>query len=312
MQFPGAHVAHLTGATSRTEYWRLVVEHRIVWVHGIGDHKAGYSDPWRQNFNTYLKLPHASYVEVVWETVFETTRQRATRGRGQPTGPVSMTRMEQLEEAEIREQVQVILQARASALQEGSASAPATRGRRGAGQEVLEWSRLRKGPRKRGFLDWLSQPDEYLGDFAKYLASKALRTAVKEEVKKKLRPLVEAEHRVSVVSHSWGTVVAYDALLDLAVELPTLRVAQLFTLGSPLWAVRRFLEDSTGQKPAEVELWMNIEARGDPVGSWLSPAFRVDRDFQVPSFGPGDPHGSYFAEGNEAVQGNLVAKTILG
>ena len=57
---------------------------------------------------------------------------------------------------------------------------------------------------------------------------------------------------------------------------------------------------------------MNVDARGDLVGSWLSPAFAVDSDYQVPAFGPGDPHGSYFVEGNTAVQRDLVAHAILG
>jgi hypothetical protein len=287
------------------------MEHRIVWVHGIGNHQAGYSDSWEQHFNSYLQLPHASYLEVVWETVFEPTRQPASRGRRQSAGPIRMTRKEQLEEEEIREQVKAILLARASALQEGRAPEPVTRGRRAAGRDVLEWSELQKSARRRGFFDWLGQLDEYVGDFSKYLASKPVRTAVKEELKKKLRPLVEGDYGVSVIAHSWGTVVAYDTLLDLAVELSTLKVANLFTLGSPLWAVRQFLEHRSGQKPGQLGLWMNVEARGDPVGSWLSPAFAVDRDYQVPAYGPGDPHGSYFHEGNEAVQRDLIARTIL-
>ena len=70
------------------------MEHRIVWVHGIGNHQAGYSDSWEQHFNAYLQLPHASYIEVVWETVFEPTRQRSSRGRRQSAGPIRMTRKE--------------------------------------------------------------------------------------------------------------------------------------------------------------------------------------------------------------------------
>jgi hypothetical protein len=56
---------------------------------------------------------------------------------------------------------------------------------------------------------------------------------------------------------------------------------------------------------------MNVHARGDAVGSWLKPGFKVDRDYEVPSVGT-DAHGSYFAKGNEAVQRDLIASRILG
>ncbi|HZS01603.1 MAG TPA: hypothetical protein VFE37_22995 [Chloroflexota bacterium] len=286
------------------------MEHRIVWVHGIGDHKPGYSAEWEQAFNTYLQLPHADYLEVVWETVFDAAR-RATRARG-AAAPLKLTRKEQATEAEVREQLKAILVARASAFQEASApAAPARRGRGVAGQEVVEWSELQRAARRRGLLDWVTWPDEYLGDFTWYLVSKRVRTAVKEEAKKVLRPLAGGDYQVSLITHSWGTVVAYDTLLDLEQETPALGVANLFTLGSPLWLVRSLLEDTSGRKPGELGFWMNIDARGDLVGSWLSPAFAVDRDYQVPAYGGGDPHGSYFVQGNEAVQHDLVATRVL-
>ena len=288
------------------------MDQRIVWVHGIGDHRAGYSAGWEQSFNTFLKLPHTSFVEVVWETVFEPSRALPRGRRAAPT-PLQLTPREQLADEEVRTQLRAILLARASMYEEARAPArPPRRGRGAATPDVVEWAELQRAARKRGFLDWLRQPDEYLGDFTKYLVSQRIRTAVKEEAKKQLRPLAGGDYRVSIVSHSWGTVVAYDTLLDLEMELPQLRIANLFTLGSPLWLVRRLLQDSSGRKPHPLGFWMNVDARGDLVGSWLSPAFAVDRDYQVPAYGAGDPHGSYFVEGNTAVQRDLVAPAILG
>jgi hypothetical protein len=285
------------------------MDHRIVWVHGIGDHKPGYSSEWQRNFNPYLNLQPESYVEVVWESVFDAARQRA-RGRRADAAAL-LTAQEELAAADVRRELQTILLARASTAME--AQPPAVgRGRRAAVGGVVEWSALQRRRTQRGLFDWLRKPDEYLGDFAKYLVSRRLRTAVKERAKEHLRPLSGDGYRVSVVSHSWGTVVAYDALLDLEVELPALRDVTLVTLGSPLWLVRRLLEDSSGRKPGGAATWLNITARGDLVGSWLSPAFAVDKDFQVPHVGEGDPHGSYFVAGNEAVQRDLVAQTILG
>jgi hypothetical protein len=287
------------------------MEHRIVWVHGIGDHRAGYSAGWEQSFNAFLKLPHESFVEVVWETVFAPSRARRPRGRAAPS-PLQLTPQEQLAHEEVRTQLRAILLARASAYEEARAAVPPMRrGRGAAAPGVVEWRELQRAARKRGFLDWLRKPDEYLGDFTKYLVSQRIRTAVKEAAKKQLRPLADGDYRVSIVSHSWGTIVAYDTLLDLEVELPQLTIAGLFTLGSPLWLVRRLLQDTSGRKPQQLDFWMNVDARGDLVGSWLSPAFAVDRDYQVPAYGPGDPHGSYFVEGNTAVQRDLVAQAIL-
>jgi hypothetical protein len=287
------------------------MEHRIVWVHGIGDHQPGYSAGWKQVYNAYLHLPDESFVEVVWETVFEPSRARAPRRRAAAT-PLTLTRQEELAEQQVREQLKGILRARGSAYAEAQAPPrPSPRSRGVAGRDVIEWSELQRAARRRGFFDWLTNPDEYLGDFAKYLVSPRIRTAVQEEAKKKLRPLAEGGYRVSIVSHSWGTVVAYDTLLDLEVELPSLPITNLFTLGSPLWLVSGWLEDGSGRKPGQLRFWMNVDARGDLVGSWLKPAFQVDRDYQVPAYGAGDPHGSYFVQGNEAVQRELVANTIL-
>ena len=284
------------------------MEHRIVWVHGIGDHKPGYSAGWEQIFNAYLNLRHDNYIEVVWDDVFDAARRRV-RARRADTAAIALTPQEQLAEADVRRELQTILVARASTRAESQVST--ARGRRSADQ-VVEWATLQRRARsRRGRLHWLAWLDESIGDFAKYLVSRRLRTAVKERAKERLRPLADGDYRISVVGHSWGTVVAYDTLLDLEIELPTLRTANLVTLGSPLWLVRRLLEDSSGRKPATLATWLNITARGDVVGSWLSPAFVVDKDFQVPHFGEDDPHGSYFVAGNEAVQRDLVAQIIL-
>lgn len=282
--------------------------HRIVWVHGIGQHRAGYSAGWERAFNTYLHLAHEEYIEVCWDTVFAGTRGPGARAMPGPRD-IPLTPAEGAREAAVRADLTAILQARASALE---LSMPAARGLDGRGGPV-EWSeRYGDAPGARGFLpDWLAHPDAYLGDFTRYLVSGRVRGAVKERAKEQLRPLVAGGHSVAIVAHSWGTVVAYDSLLDLEVELPGLRIANLFTLGSPLWLVRRLLVDRSGRKPGQTATWINVHARGDLVGAFLKPAFRVDRDYAVSSMGD-DAHGSYFVPGNEAVQGAIVARAVLG
>jgi hypothetical protein len=313
------------------------MDHRITWVHGIGRHTRGYSDPWRTEFDKFLHLAPEDYLEVLWDPVFhpEDVRELAPDGtpgrrrRRLPTrttataaAAVALTPQEELAARAVRDELLAVLGARKTAADAATAAAregaaPPGRGR-AAGGETVEWSeryldpdaRLPSGEAALGGLTWLINPDEYLGDFVKYLVSRGVRTAVKEECKRLLRPLAGQPLGVNIVSHSWGTVVAYDSLLDLSAELPALQMANLFTLGSPLWMVRHFLEDRSGRKPANLARFVNVHARGDLVGSWLKPAFQVDEDYQVPSMGS-DAHGSYFVAGNEEVQKNIVAADVL-
>src|SRR5262249_52593146 len=171
----------------------------------------------------------------------------------------------------------------------------------GADEGIIEWGDLQAVPGTLGSFDWLFNPDEYLGDFAKYLVSRTVRMAVKEKFKEQLRPLASG-YRIGVIAHSWGTVVAYDSLIDFEIEYPALRVANLITLGSPLWLVRYLLDNRTGRRPAGVGNWINIYAQGDLIGSWLKPGFQVNQDFLVPNFGDQGPHSSYFVPHNEPVQ----------
>ncbi|MCC6176306.1 MAG: hypothetical protein IT305_13455 [Chloroflexi bacterium] len=301
------------------------MEHRIVWVHGIGDHQAGYSDEWRLNFNQHLHLPDSDFIEVLWDTVFDaipgTTRSAAaatTRGAvivvAPPRAELGLTPTETLAAQEIQDELTTILQARKVALDraERAVAAPSTRS--ADADAVVAWAASPVDAdvaTTRGLLTWLLNPEEYLGDFVKYLVSRSIRTAVKACFKERLLPLIGSDAAIAVVSHSWGTVVAYDSLLDLSAEAPDLDVLDLFTLGSPLWMVRRFLEDSSGGKPSDVASWVNVTAQGDPVGAWLRPAFAVDDDLHVPGIDGVDAHGSYFAAGNAIVQRDIVARDIL-
>lgn len=269
---------------------------RIVWVHGIGEHKAGYSKAWRTVFNPILKLTDADYLEVLWEPVME-GRPPGARGG---VGKVEMTARERADERLIRAEL-------AARLEQQAVVEATPSGARGG--RPREWSGARRQA-SRGIFDIILDPGESIGDFARYLASRKLRLAVKECFKLQLRPLIGQNTAITVISHSWGTVVAHDALVDLAAEAPTLKVANLFTLGSPLWLVRPFLEERSGKRPSPVAFWMNVHARGDLVGSWLKPGFKVDRDYEVPSVG-NDAHGSYFVKGNEAVQRDLIASRVL-
>jgi hypothetical protein len=284
---------------------------RIVWVHGIGEHSPGYSAAWVDVFNPFLNLPTDGYIEVCWDSVFSTVGPFAL-GAETPLGSIlreaTLTPRQQEQADALRDELATILQSRADALRPRPHGASAF-----AAAGPLEWSErfgATASPLAFGLPDWLSNPDAFLGDFIKYLVSRRVRNAVKEKAKEKLRPLAGGGDRCALITHSWGTVVAYDALLDLANEAPTLQIKHLITLGSPLWLVRRLLEDRSGRKPPQTATWVNIHAEGDPIGSYLRPAFAVDQDFLAPTVG-GDPHGSYFVTGNDFVQRDIIAVAVL-
>lgn len=263
------------------------MELNVVFVHGIGDHHAGYSDPWRDALDPHLAAG-TRYHEVLWDPVFD---ELAAGTRG-----AEVLGVDPREERWIRQELLLMLAARASAVEETEAT---TRG----DTDAIEWSELEGDTR--AALNWLFNFNEYIGDFVKYLASSQLRGLVKARMREKLEPHLGGGQPFAVVSHSWGSVVAYDTLLDLVASNPDFKVADLFTLGSPLWLVRRFLDRRDGARPASVGHWVNIHARGDAIGSWLKPGFDVDKDYEVPSVGD-SPHGSYFHHDNTQVLRDLI------
>ena len=275
------------------------MDYRVIWVHGIGPTQPGYSLSWDQVYNQYLNFPPTDYIEVLWSDVFGSTSNTNNQVMNQLAIP--LTAQEQLVEAKVRKDLVTVLLARTIA----QAQSPALLG---------EWSQLTQkvAAGQMGLPPWVLNPDAYIGEFVKYLVSQDVRNAVKEKAKMQLRPLANSGFNCTVIAHSWGTVVAYDSLLDLESELPALQLAHLFTLGSPLWLVHYLLENNSGRKPRNVANWVNIHAQGDPVGAGLTPGFQVDADFSVATFDNADPHGSYFETGNVAVERDIVAVDILG
>ena len=275
---------------------------KIVFVHGIGDHEPGYSDRWRDNLNPHLELPPHAYIEALWEPVMDTGRAmagaiaRAAAADERHPDPNAATLMDEIIEA---------IEARGEALAaeaEGVRRGAAATGAAAAGDVGMV-----------GIFDWVLNPWEYLGDFVRYLLDNDLRGRVKAAVRDALLRGTEAGDDVSVISHSWGTVVSYEVAHGLAQEHADRRISTLFTFGCPLWIgpLRRRLEVSSGEKPASVDFWVNVGARGDRIGGWLHPTYAVDRDYQVPTPPRESPHGSYFAAGNETVLKDIVTHFVL-
>ncbi|MFN8536969.1 MAG: hypothetical protein U0232_05785 [Thermomicrobiales bacterium] len=122
-----------------------------------------------------------------------------------------------------------------------------------------------------GLPDWLTNPDAYLGDFINTLSAAASATPSRRRPKRSCS-LAGTGDRCALITHSWGTVVAYDALLDPAAEIPNLLpICRPLHARQPLWLVRRLLQDSSGRKPPQTAIWINIHAEGDPVGLTSAP-----------------------------------------
>ncbi|HTD19499.1 MAG TPA: hypothetical protein VK667_08225 [Ktedonobacteraceae bacterium] len=275
------------------------MDYRVVWVHGIGPTLVGYSDSWTQTYNQYLKFSVNDFIEVFWANVYSSTMSEDNVEMNKITMPLAI--QQQLLEAQVNKALTTVLLARAAAQVQN----PALLG---------EWSQFtNKIATDQALLPpWVVNSDAYVGEFVKYLVNRDVRNAVKEKMKEQLRLLENNGYNCSIISHSWGTVVAYESLLDLEKEMPAFQLAHLFTLGSPLWLVHYLLDDPSGRKPHNVANWVNIHAQGDMIGAGLTPGFQVDADYAVASFGNGDPHASYFVASNVAVEHDIVAVTILG
>jgi hypothetical protein len=98
-------------------------------------------------------------------------------------------------------------------------------------------------------------------DVAKYLTNPAIRQAINDGVLKAVRPGKEAV----VVSHSLGTIVAYQVLMSRPTPFPGIPVTLFVTLGSPLaiTAIKSRIRPHTFPKP--IAGWYNAMDPDDVV-----------------------------------------------
>ena len=271
--------------------------YRNIWIHGIGHPSTGYSKDWRLAFNTYLKFPDTDYVEVLWSTAYKAMMELMSLD----IPGAALRSQERISAVHLRKTLEMTIATRRPT-QAPAPSKPALR----------EWPEI-TSPEAVSLPPWVLDPRDYAGEFIDYLVNRSVRNAVKETLKVQLRLLADHGDTIAIIAHSWGTVVAYETLIDLEGELPKFKLVNLFTLGSPLWMVHYLLDDRSGRKPRNTHRWINIDAQGDVIGAGLKPGFQVDQDFAVPNFGnTNDAHNSYFLPGNTAVQRDIVAKIILG
>lgn len=106
-----------------------------------------------------------------------------------------------------------------------------------------------------------------LEDLYKYYSDdqkqKELRTRLKEQI------VNNKDHRIMLVAHSMGSIIAYDVLRILGKEDPAISIDHFVTIGSPLgiphvkYQIAK--ENSLVRTPSIVKKWSNFADKRDPV-----------------------------------------------
>lgn len=314
---PGVVAGRQTGGGSSTN-------RSLIYVHGITDHPAGYSDPWWAAMRPHLTPSLAARLEdhryeVLWSRHVSGFRSVADVEGSEGPDDGERRRLEAELRAALAEREAVEVERQWS---EGRGVATF-----GGGPDAAD------SPRGVGTRAWMGIPFvDGIDDFVKYLLVPRIRRAVQDEFISVLRPRIEAGDRVDVVSHSWGTVVAYEALHRMnqgshpsdgagADGGASGRVGTWFTVGAALAVspIARRVRPDHGGRPTLVDRWVNLDAVGDPVGGPLSPAnFAVDDDHpRLPAVGCGSSwiragcaHSSYFRAANVRVNRDIFAAAL--
>jgi len=125
-------------------------------------------------------------------------------------------------------------------------------------------------------LDFYYDPKRKIGDRSKPPKMALARTVLMDELKRALLPLKGEE--IMLISHSMGTIIAYDVLRDIGKADPGFEVSHFATIGSPLGLPhvkkkiideRRYSsrkESGRVRTPTVVSTaWKNFADRKDPV-----------------------------------------------
>lgn len=235
----------------------------LVCAHGISQHPAGYSDPWWEALRPHVGdrfgggALGVDRFEVLWSDIVNKADRAVARDPG-AEAEVALAKAE-IEATLAERQLRYANPAEARSLQEGPA------------------------PMARG--DGMS-----LDDFMRYMFSGDVRRQVLQRF---YDVIAEVGNRsIHLISHSWGTVVAYEGLLQpRGGEVPG--VLDLFTVGAALSIpFGRYKLSLRNFAPAYVRRWYNFDAKGDGVGSPLQRHFPMTRARLVlpvnPTFGRPD------------------------
>ena len=267
----------------------------LVNVHGIGKHQPGFSNDWWQALSPYVGalFEPSTLGQGRIEVIWSDLVN--SRGLAETQAPGADT---------LRAAILEVIEDR------GDREAPRGRG-------------LEQRPATRGFLDGLD-------DFLVYMLNEGMRRQILERFTSQVGSLLDRGVTVDVMSHSWGTVVAYEGLRELEARPRPGRVAHFFTVGSALSigpvqdTLRPGNRPPQGGRapfPSLANHWINLDAQGDLVGGSLARRFPVSREYLnlLPTTCPkrlwgydlGCAHGSYFQASNTAVNRDIFAAHLL-
>jgi hypothetical protein len=289
----------LAGESSPSDRGQRSTQRVLVSVHGIGTHGPGYSEGWWQALKPHVGglfgpgIPNQGRAEVRWSDLVNAQRRGGSAALGSSA-------------RELREEILELLEDRRL-------------------QQIQDPSRARgEGIESRGVA-------LAIDDFLIYMVDAAMRQRILERFTSVVRPLLAAAHSLEIVSHSWGTVVAYEGLRELENQGLGGRVNTWFTVGSALslgpvqGTLRPGNRPAPGRrapKPGLVKTWINLDAKGDHVGGPIGHRFDVSREFLnlEPTGCPAGPlgynlgcaHSSYFNPANLAVNRDIFAASMLG
>ena len=110
-----------------------------------------------------------------------------------------------------------------------------------------------------------------LKDLHTYYTDKTIREELRGRLESTIRDNMNAGNRIMVVSHSMGTIIAYDVLRKLGKENNDFSIEHFVTLGSPLGLshVKHMIikENHLVRTPSIVKKWSNLADRRDPVAA---------------------------------------------
>ncbi|MBG1243932.1 M4 family metallopeptidase [Nostoc sp. NZL] len=284
---------------------RIVGNHYLVYVHGISQHREHYSDSWWQALQ-----PHVGEVfkngnlgdtrlEVLWSHLVNTE-----------TFINAVNAVDNIKQQQLRREIMAILEDR----------------RR---QELV--TNTNGGFHRTSAMQthWVESNAAALAidDFLIYMLNSRMRQRIIDCFTDVVKPLLINNNQIDIISHSWGTVVAYEGLRELEANEQFLQryVSNFFTVGSALsiGTVRDFLrpENRDGRRPSMVNKWINLDAKGDLVGGTLWGMFDISEETlklnptscsqQWFGYDSVCAHNSYFVKENIAVNQEIFAKNIL-
>jgi hypothetical protein len=223
----------------------------VILIHGLGDQKESWADSFMGNFRPVLEA-NASRVELVRAYWANLSGRDDTFAPGKALEAAATTGQD-LDDAIYSRAFRDLTADFAK-----DQGIPASRGL-GLGGDLFQ-----------RIIGGLPGGPELLIDVANYVGRNGVRTAVQNVLHEKLATAHQEvpDCPIILVSHSQGTIIAYDVLRQAGGSYPQLRT--WVTMGCPLEKYQRLFKWGGSQLGVPAGLrWVNLFDANDPVGKAL-------------------------------------------